>query len=56
MVIVNLEKLLDEVSPQIAPFSFAQVCTLRTPFAVPVQQRDWSVVQSRDGARRHRES
>jgi len=56
MVIVNLENLLNEVSPQVTPFSLAQVCTLRTHFAVPVQQPDWSIVQSRDGARRCCES
>src|SRR5689334_121593 len=37
MVIVNLENLLNEVSPQVTPFSLAQVCALRTPFTIPVQ-------------------
>jgi hypothetical protein len=56
MVIVNTENLLNEVSPQVTPFSLVEVCTLRPYLAVPVQQPDWSIVQSRDGAGRHRET
>jgi hypothetical protein len=53
MVIVNLENLLNEVSPQVTPFSLAEICTIRTHFVVPVQQPDWSIVQSRDGSSSH---
>ena len=52
MVIVNLEKLVDEVSPQVTPFSFVEVRTLCLDLALRVQQPDRVPVQSRHGARR----
>ena len=49
---LTLEILLNEVSPQVTPFSLVQVCTLRTDFAFSVQQPDWHSFQSRAGAGR----
>jgi hypothetical protein len=50
MVITNLEILVDEVSPQVTPFSFVEVRTLCTYFTFRIQQPDRVLVQSRDGA------
>ncbi len=37
MVIVNLENLLNEVSPEVTPFSLDQVCTICTDFTFSFQ-------------------
>ena len=54
MVIVYLENLLDEVSPQVTPLSLDQVRPLRLDFIVPVQQSDGRSLQSRNGAHSYR--
>ena len=55
MVIVNLENLLNEVSPKVTPFSLDQVRTLCTDFTFLIQQSYRPSIQPRDGARRSRQ-
>jgi hypothetical protein len=47
IAVQNMENLLNEVSPQVTPFSLAQVRPGRFDFTFPFQQRDWNPVQSR---------
>jgi hypothetical protein len=54
VIVLNLEILPNEVSPQVAPLSLAQVRPIRTAFAFRFQQRYRVSVQPRAGARSRR--
>ena len=55
MVIVNLENLLNEVSPEVTPFSLDQVRAVCTYLTLLIQQPDRHTLQPRIGAGRSRQ-